>query len=80
MENIVYYPTLVGEIAKRKILKKEIAQCIGVCDKSLRNKMEGKVSFTWPEVKKIRREFFPDIQADELFMTSAELEDARSNA
>ncbi len=67
---VVYYPVLVSEIAKREIQKKTIAQSIGVCYKSFNNKMSGKTPFTWPEVKTIRREFFPDISADDLFATS----------
>lgn len=72
-KELVYYPNLTGEMAKRKIQKKVVAECIGVCYKAFDNKMKGKVPFTWPEVKKIRHEFFPDIQTDDLFVTSAEL-------
>lgn len=70
---MVEYPILVGEIAKRGIKKKTIAQSIGVCDKSLNNKLSGKVSFTWPEVKVIWHEFFPDISPDKLFSTAQEV-------
>jgi len=66
---MVYYPTLVGEMAKREIPRKALAQAIGVCEKALRNKMEGKTAFTWPEVKTIRHTFFPDTSIDELFST-----------
>lgn len=66
---MVYYPVLIGEMAKRQIKKKEIAEKIGICYRSFDNKVKGKVAFTWPEVKKIRNNFFPDISADELFMT-----------
>lgn len=64
---MVVYPNLVSEIAKRGIKKKAIAQSIGVCDKSLSNKLRGKVEFTWPEVRAIRHQFFPDMDPDELF-------------
>lgn len=64
---MVAYPILAGEIAKRGIKKKTIAQSIGVCDKSLNNKLSGRVPFTWPEVKTIRYRFFPDMTPDELF-------------
>lgn len=70
---MVYYPVLIGEMAKRQVQKKTVAESIGVCYKAFNNKMNGKVPFTWPEVKKIRREFFPDLQADELFATAEEL-------
>lgn len=65
---MVTYPVLVGEIAKRGVKKKDIAKRIGVCDKALNNKLNGKSQFTWPEVRIIRHEFFPDIPPDELFM------------
>lgn len=74
---MVVYPVLVGEIAKRGIRKKTIARSIGVCDKSLNNKLNGKVPFTWPEVRTIRHQFFPDIPPDVLF-SDAEAPDADS--
>ena len=70
---MVCYPILIGEMAKRQIKKKDVAECIGVCYKSFDNKMNGRVAFTWPEVKKIWKEFFPDIQIDELFATTEEM-------
>lgn len=69
---MVFYPVLAGEIAKRGIKKKIIAESIGVCGKSLKNKMDGKVPFTWPEVKIIRQRFFPDMTPDCLFATTDE--------
>jgi len=73
---MVYYPNLIGEMAKREIQKKEMAQCIGVCDRALRNKLDGKAPFTWPEVRKIRQKFFPDISPDDLFATAEEARDS----
>lgn len=64
---MVAYPVLAGEIAKRGIKKKAIAQSLGICDKALYNKLIGRVPFTWPEVKIISRRFFPDLQVDDLF-------------
>lgn len=69
---MVAYPVLVGEIAKKGIKKKAIAQCIGVCDKSLNNKLSGKVPFTWPEVRAIRHTFFPEMSPDILFSETDE--------
>lgn len=71
---MVLYPVLVGEMAKRDIKKKTVAQCINVCDKSLNNKMNGRVPFTWPEVQKIQHQFFPDIPPDVLFAEASEIE------
>ena len=71
---MVIYPVLVGEIAKRGIKKKTIAQSIGVCDKALNNKLNGRSSFTWPEVKIILHQFFPDMKPEDLFIKNSELE------
>lgn len=67
---MVYYPTLAGEIAKRGIKKKAIAEHLGICNKSLNNKLSGRVPFTWEEVKLIRSQFFPDMSPDDLFETN----------
>lgn len=64
---MIAYPVLIGEIAKRGVKKRTIAQRLGICDKSLNNKLNGKVPFTWPEVQTIRHQFFPDLTPDELF-------------
>lgn len=64
---MVCYPVLIGEMAKRKVQKKEVAKKIGVCYKTLNNKIEGKTPFTWPEVCTINDVFFPDIKKDVLF-------------
>lgn len=67
MINLVYYPTLEREIAGRGIKKKTIAESIKVCNKSLNNKLSGRVAFTWPEVETINNRFFPDMRPEVLF-------------
>ncbi len=64
---MVVFPTLIGEIAKRGIKKKAIAQRLGICDKSLNNKLNGRVPFTWPEVLLLSQSFFPDMTTEVLF-------------
>lgn len=64
---MVYYPTLEREIAGRGIKKKTVAESINVCNRSLNNKLSGRVPFTWPEVSKIRNRFFPDMTVEVLF-------------
>ena len=66
-----YFPNLAGEIARRGIKKKAIADALNICNRSLNNKMKGRVPFTWDEVKLIRSQFFPDMSPDDLFMTNA---------
>ena len=66
-----YFPNLAGEIARRGIKKKAIADALSICNRSLNNKLSGRVPFTWDEVKLIRSQFFPDMSPDDLFMTNA---------
>lgn len=66
---MVYYPVLVGEIARRGIKKKVIAESIGVSGHALANKLNGRAPFTWPEVRAINLKFFPDMSPEELFAT-----------
>ena len=67
MIQLVHYPTLEREIAGRGIKKKVIAESMNVCNRSLNNKLSGRVPFTWPEVYEIRNRFFPDMTVEELF-------------
>ena len=67
---MVLYPILIGEMAKRGVKKKDVALCIGVCSKALSNKLQGKTSFTWPEVTAICKCFFPDMSPDTIFSTA----------
>ena len=71
------YPVLAGEITKRGVKKKTIAQSIGVCDKSLNNKLNGRVQFTWSEVRTIHKTFFPDIPPDVLFAEAGDLDERK---
>ena len=66
-----YFPNLAGEIARRGIKKKAIADALNICNRSLNNKLSGRVPFTWDEVKLIRSQFFPDMSPDDLKMTNA---------
>lgn len=67
-----YFPTLAGEIARRGIKKKTIAEALDICNRSLNKKLNGQVPFTWDEVKQIRTQFFPDMTPDDLFRTDAD--------
>lgn len=67
---MIYYPALEREIAGRGIKKKTIAESIGVCSKSLNNKLSGRVPFTCPEVFTIKNRFFPDMTLEVLFSRS----------
>ena len=63
----VNYPTLVGEMAKRRIKKKDICELLGISQKTLWNKIEGRSEFTLEEVKLVRKTYFDDMTIEELF-------------
>lgn len=63
------YPNLAAEMARRNVRSDDIAKSINVCNRTARNKLAGRVPFTWPEAKTIRNQFFPDIAMDVLFET-----------
>lgn len=67
MDNLPTYPVLIGEMAKRKIKKADIARTLGICDKALYNKLQGIVSFTLEEALLLRGTYFPDMAVEELF-------------
>ena len=66
---MLMYPTLVGEIAKRGIAKRDIALGIGVTPRTLSKKLSGITPFTWPEAICLRDMFFSDMSVEELFAT-----------
>ncbi len=70
---MVYYPNLEREIAGRGIKKKAIAESINICNKSLNNKLSGRVPFTWPEVTEIKSKFFPDMSPEFLFAPAVDI-------
>ena len=63
------YPTLTKEIGNRGIKMKAIASAANISERTLYNKIHGIRPFTWPEVKAIWKQFFPDLSVDELFDT-----------
>jgi hypothetical protein len=58
---------LQAEIVRASIKQTDIAEAIGVNEKTLRNKISGFTSFTFPETKAIRDMFFPDMKLKYLF-------------
>ena len=70
MDNTAVFPVLIGEIAKRKIKKADIAKNLGICDKALYNKLQGIASFTLEEALFLRNTYFPDKTVEEIFARS----------
>lgn len=63
------YRFLRAEMVKSNIPMYKLAQQIGVTEKTLRNKLNGKTDFTWQEALKIRRIVNPKMELEELFQT-----------
>ncbi len=61
------YPVLEAEIAKRGILKKQIAEEAGIDQGMLSKRLVGKTEFMLKEALAIQKRFFPDMSVNELF-------------
>jgi DNA-binding XRE family transcriptional regulator len=66
------YSNLQGEITKANIKIAKLAIRIGVTEKTLRNKLNGKTEFSWPEVLQIRNIVAPQATLEELFCNNEE--------
>lgn len=61
---------LRGEMVKADLTISQLSNKIGISEKSLRNKMNGKTEFTWKEVLEIRKIIAPAMSLEELFKTA----------
>lgn len=49
------------------VMKKDIAQLLGVSPKTIWNKLRGANDFTFGEAVKIKNRFFPEVPIEQLF-------------
>lgn len=61
------YRTLKAEMVRADISIKQLAIQIGITERSLRNKINGKTEFLWSETLKIRKIVSPGMTLEELF-------------
>ena len=73
------YKNLGNLIEKRGIKKTVIAKTVGITERSLGYKLSGTYPFTWEQVCKIQKSFFPDMTKDDLFATDGELTAERAS-
>ncbi len=66
------YRRLKCEMLMANIKVPQLAEKVGVTEKTLRNKINGVTDFTWPEVLVIRRIVAPHLHLEELFRTDNE--------
>ncbi|CEJ74255.1 phage protein [[Clostridium] sordellii] len=58
---------LKAEMTRNNIHIAEIANHLGITERTLRNKINGVTDFTWQEACKIQRGLFPKLSKDYLF-------------
>nr|DAI05215.1 MAG TPA: SOS-response transcriptional repressor [Caudoviricetes sp.] len=63
---------LKAEMVRNDVKAADIGQVIGKSERSTKDKISGRFSFSISEAMKIRNKFFPDIPLDELFAEKEE--------
>ncbi len=66
------FNNLKAEMVRNEIKQTEIATSLGISDKTMSNKMNGKSEFTRNEMFLIKRDFFPTYSIDYLFYIDKE--------
>lgn len=69
-----HFPILEAEISKNGLVKKEIAEKIGLTPRAFSRKLTGKSDFWYSEIQGIRK-LFPDYSIEQLFSSSDEVRD-----
>lgn len=59
--------TLIGEMAKQKVTKRDLSDLLGVHWNSITNKISGESDFSVTEAIKIRDRYFPEWEIENLF-------------
>ena len=61
------YINLEAEMARKGLLKKDIAETLGVRTATVYDKLKGKHPFTFDEALKIKNKYFPEFTLEYLF-------------
>ena len=61
------YKNLSVQMASNGVTNRAIADCLGIHENSVGNKLSGKSSFTIEEAFKIKVQFFPGMELEYLF-------------
>jgi len=64
------YNNLRAEMIRNGVTVDDIAKCLEVSPKTVRNKINGETQFSWEEVKKIKKLLKTDLPLEELFKNS----------
>lgn len=60
------YPNTELAMLKNGITKKVMAAKLGISERCLDNKLNGKTAFTWKEVETLQKVFFADMSKEEI--------------
>lgn len=66
------YRNLLAEMERYGVTKRDIANCLNISDRTVRNKVNGLTDFSWSETCKIQQNIFPRLTKDYLFATNVE--------
>ena len=61
------YLTLIGEMAKQKVTKRDLSDLLGIHWNSITNKISGESDFSVTEAIKIRDKYLPEWEIENLF-------------
>lgn len=61
------YHNLEAEIARNEIKRKDVAEALGISEKTLYNKIHGESEFSISECLTIKDMFFPELELEQLF-------------
>lgn len=61
------FPNIRAEMARKNLTMSDIAKGLKVNKRTLGNKLSGKTEFTWSEICRIKKSFFPTCSVEYLF-------------
>lgn len=61
------YKNLSAEMARFKVSRFDLGSTLGCSAGTVKNKLNGKSDFSYPEARKIQKKFFPGLKLEYLF-------------
>lgn len=61
------FRNLIAEMARNNISNNDIAECLQVGEKTVRNYLSGRSKIPWEKALKIKRDLFPELDMEYLF-------------
>lgn len=61
------YKNLSAEMARFKVSRFDLSTVLGCSEGTIKNKLNGKSDFSYPEARKIQKSFFPGLKLEYLF-------------